>query len=245
MIQSSSVPYNARQLTVGQFHGRRAPSIGAPDVVISPQPSASLKRRSHIRRSSRTGTSPTESNFSEAPREPVRPAKPQLSPLITAFVRSTTTSSASASVMTRRPTAAEPSVVEWRDTPRYQPKMTARADVSRRSTIGSVYSLPSAPPHESRQGTQENFIMDWSVVDRALQNRPYAASPSPSHRSHQSVQEHAQRSAVSTSPGYPSRANSRSHGPQVELARTNTAHVHSLLLERWRKHDPIYERLPE
>lgn len=135
MLQSSSLPYGARQLTAGQFHGRRAPSIGAPDVVLSPEPSASLKRRSHIRRSSRSGTSPTESNFFGATQQPVQTARPQLSPLVTAFVRSTTASSASVSVITRRPTASEPPVIEWRNAPRYQPKMTVRADISRRCVI--------------------------------------------------------------------------------------------------------------
>lgn len=130
IMQSSSLPYSAHQLTASQFYGRRAPSVGAPDIVLSPKPSASLKRRSHIRRSSRT--SPTESNFSGPHHQPVQHARPQLTPLVTAFTRSTTTSSATASTLTRQPTAAEPSVIKWWDSPNYLPKMTAKADLSRR-----------------------------------------------------------------------------------------------------------------
>lgn len=235
MLQSSAIPYGAHQFATGQYP-RRKPTIGAPDVVLTAQPSASLKRRSHIRRSSRSGNSPTESNFTSSSEQPlIERTRPQVAPLTTAFTRSITATSSTVSAITWRPTLMEPPTIEWRDAPRYQPKVSSRAELSRRSTVASVYSLPSAGPHDSRQSTQENFVVDWSFVDQALRNRDRAPI-SPSHSS----QGYRQLPTPSDAPG-PSRGNSISWGPQAGLSRINTSHVRSLLLDRRRGYHAVPE----
>jgi hypothetical protein len=253
MLQSSAIPYGAHQFATGQYP-RRRPTIGAPDITVAPEPSANLKRRSHIRRPSRSGVSPTESGFTAASERPAAgTSKPLLTPLVTAFTRTITTSSTTTSAATRRPTLMEPSTVEWRDSPRYQPNVTARAELSRRcaalllmvfvdlliwylyrSTTASVYSLPSAGPHQSRQSTQENYVVDWSFVDRALQNRSRVPiSPSNSSRGLTHLP------APSNAPNLP-HENSHSWGP-ADVTRSNTAHVRALLRDRRSR----YSRLPE
>ncbi|KAG9094555.1 hypothetical protein FRC06_010697 [Ceratobasidium sp. 370] len=232
MLHSTSIPYGAHQFATGQVP-RRKPTIGAPDVMLAAQPSASLKRRSHIRRSSRTGTSPTGSTFTAPPQPLVAEPRPQLAPLVTAFTRTITASSTTLSPMTRRPTLMEPTTVEWRDAPRYQPNVSSMAELSRRSTVASVYSVPSGgSAYESRRSTQENYIVDWSFVDQALQNRSHIATP-PSHSS----QGFDAYSPSSSNPDL-SRSNSCLLGPQAGLLRTNTTQVRSLLFERRRKRMP-------
>ncbi|KDN49996.1 hypothetical protein RSAG8_01332, partial [Rhizoctonia solani AG-8 WAC10335] len=88
MIQSSAIPHGAYQLAGGQRAIRR-PTIGAPEVVLSQEPAANLKRRSHIRRASRSGNSPTspEDRKSQPPTA-FRRSRQELSPLTTAFTRS-------------------------------------------------------------------------------------------------------------------------------------------------------------
>ncbi|KAG8738704.1 hypothetical protein FRC12_016655 [Ceratobasidium sp. 428] len=237
MLQSSAIPYGAHQFATGQVP-RRKPTIGAPDVIVASQPNASLKRRSHIRRTSRSGTSPTESSLT-VPRDSVvaEPSTFWPAPLVTAFTRTITASSATLTPITRRPTLMEPATVEWRDAPRYQPDISSKAELSRRSTIASVYSIPSTGTHyESRRSTQENYVVDWSFVDQALQNRAYA----PRSSSHVSQDFGAY---LPMSPNTPdaSRSSSYSVGSQAGLYRTSTAHVQSLLQERRRKHDIVPE----
>lgn len=229
MMQSSAISYGAYQFSYAQPSVRRAPTIGAPEIVLNPQPTASLKRRSHIRRTTRSPISPQDSEFPPQSTSS-RPERPQLTPLVTAFSQSATGSSptCSGSVLTRQPTMIEHSAVEWRDTPRYQPRITSTADISRQSTIASVYSLPSAAPHASRRPTQENFILDWSVVDRALQNRtqsPLASSP----------QDHASRPTSLIPHDQYHWANGRSRSTNVDLSRSNTSQVRSLLIDRRRR----------
>ncbi|KAH7344840.1 hypothetical protein B0J17DRAFT_17223 [Rhizoctonia solani] len=211
MIQSSVLPHSAYQL--GGQHVTRRPTIGAPEIVLTEQPAANLKRRSHIRRTSRSGNSPTlpEYHNLQPTSATSRRSRQDLPPLTTAFSRSVATSVSSGSILTRHPTCMEHSVIEWRHSPQYQPMVTGGAEISRRSTIASVYSLPSAAPHESRRPTQENFIIDWSVVDRALQNRAESPVASPPHVQCMSGPIH------STSPS---------------LSRSNTTRVRSLILDR-------------
>jgi hypothetical protein len=131
-MQSNAISYGAHQLASGQRAVRR-PTIGAPEIMLTTQPTANLKRRSHIRRTSRSGNSPTTppGNESSSP-SGSRPNRPQPLPLTTAFTRSITTSVSSGSVLTRQPTVIEYSAVEWRDSPQYQPKVTSKTDVSRK-----------------------------------------------------------------------------------------------------------------
>ncbi|KAJ1311272.1 hypothetical protein OPQ81_009770 [Rhizoctonia solani] len=205
MIQSSAMPHGAYQLAGGQGVTRR-PTIGAPEVVLTEQPAANLKRRSHIRRTSRSGNSPSspERHESQPPSTTFRRSRRELPPLITAFTRSVTTSVSSGSILSRQHTLMEHSGIEWRNSPQYQPKVVSGAETSRRSTIASVYSLPSAAPHESRRPTQENFILDWSVIDRALQSRAESQVISPhctqplQESSRWSSQTHAQCSGSRT-----------------------------------------------
>ncbi|KAF8761275.1 Glycosyl Hydrolase Family 88 [Rhizoctonia solani] len=58
IMQSNGISHSAYQIVGGPRTTRR-PTIGAPEVVLAQQPAASLKRRSHIRRTSRSGNSPT------------------------------------------------------------------------------------------------------------------------------------------------------------------------------------------
>ncbi|KAG8721612.1 hypothetical protein FRC08_011802 [Ceratobasidium sp. 394] len=224
-MMSASIPYGAHQFATGQVP-RRKPTIGAPDITLAAQPKAGLKRRSHIRRASRTGTSPTESAFTAPPESFVAELRPQPTPLVTAFTRTITASSATLTPMTRRPTLMEPTTVEWRDAPRYQPNVSSKAELSRRSTIASVYSVPSAgSASESRRSTQENYVVDWSFVDQALQNLPRVATPSHSSQGFGPYPFPSNASDLS-------RSNSRLLGSQTGLSRVNTTQVQSLLHER-------------
>ncbi|KAG9126973.1 hypothetical protein FRC07_001191 [Ceratobasidium sp. 392] len=237
MLQSSAIPYGAHQFATGQYP-RRRPTIGAPDVMLTAQPNASLKRRSHIRRSSRSGTSPTESACTAPPESFVtEPSRPQPTPLITAFTRTISASTTTLTPLTRRPTLMEPATIEWRDAPRYQPNISSKAELSRRSTLASVYSMPGAGSQpDSRRSTQENYVVDWSFVDQALQNR----SRAPKSPSHSSQGFNAYLSMPANSSDL-SRSNSLLLGSQAGLSRTNTAHVQSLLQERRRKHAIVPE----
>lgn len=215
MVQSSVMSY--------QQHVTRRPTIGAPEVVLSQEPAANLKRRSHIRRTSRSGNSPTLTEGRESHNQPptaFRRSRQELSPLTTAFTRSVATSISSGSILSGRPMGMEHSGIEWRCSAQYQPKMSSGGEISRRSTIASVYSLPSAAPHDSRRPTQENFILDWSVVDRALENR--AESPVESPRCAWPVRDSPHRSCSQVQ---------LMDGPTY-LSRTNTTQVRSLILDR-------------
>ncbi|KAG8738449.1 hypothetical protein FRC10_006825 [Ceratobasidium sp. 414] len=234
MLHSASIPYGPHQFAAGQAP-RRKPTIGAPDIMLAAQPNASLKRRSHIRRSSRAGTSPTESTFTAPPESFVaEPSRPRPSPLVTAFTRTITASSTTLSPVARRPTLMEPVIIEWRDAPRYQPNVSSKAELSRRSTMASVYSMPSTGSSESRRSTQENYVVDWSFVDQALQNRP-CVTRSPSYSS-QGFSAYPPLTSSDLS-----RSNSLLLGAQAGLSRTNTTQVQSLLHKRRRKQGAVPE----
>ncbi|CAE7230054.1 unnamed protein product [Rhizoctonia solani] len=204
----------------------RRPTIGAPEVVLSQEPTASLKRRSHIRRTSRSGNSPTSPDHreSQTPSTTFRMSRQELTPLTTAFTRSVATSISSGSILSGRPICVEHRGMEWRHSPQCQPKVTSGTDISRRSTIASVYSLPSAGPHESRRPTQENFVVDWSFVDRALQNR--VESPVASPPFSQPARDSPHRSYSIASQAHLQLAS----GPS--LSRSDTTRVSSLILGR-------------
>jgi hypothetical protein len=112
----------------------------------------------------------------------------------------------------------------------------------RRSTVASVYSLPSAAPHESRRPTQENYIVDWSVVDRALQNR--AESPVASPHCYWPLHEYPHRSS-NTSQSHAQRANTCTRGNSASLSRSNTTQVRSLIMDRQQRRDILSAALPE
>ncbi|KAL5641139.1 hypothetical protein ACGC1H_001578 [Rhizoctonia solani] len=220
MIQSSAISY--------QQHVTRRPTIGAPEVVLSQAPAANLKRRSHIRRTSRSGNSPTSPEGRESHDQSstaFRRSRQELPPLTTAFTRSVATSISSGSVLSGRPTCMEYPGIEWRCSSQYQPKMSSGGEISRRSTIASVYSLPSAAPHDSRRPTQENFILDWSIVDRALETR--AESPAESPRYARPLRDSPNRSC-----SLASQTHVQLMDGSTSLSRTNTTQVHSLILGR-------------
>ncbi|CAE6534849.1 unnamed protein product [Rhizoctonia solani] len=217
MIQSSAISHSAYQQRL-----IRTPTIGAPEVVLSQQPAASLKRRPHIRRTSRSGNSPTSPEGRESQAYTAsRRSRQDLSPLTTAFTRSVATSVSSGSILSGRPVCMDYPGMEWRNSPQYQPKMMSGGDISRRSTIASVYSLPSAAPHDSRRSTQENFILDWSVVDRALENRVESPVASPSYTRPPRDSPHRSCSI----------ACQLVDGPTA-LSRSTTTQVRSLILDR-------------
>ncbi|KAG8730259.1 hypothetical protein FRC11_007152 [Ceratobasidium sp. 423] len=229
MMQPSAISHTY-QLVGGQRAVRR-PTIGAPEVVLTAQPAANLKRRPHIRRRSRSGNSPTLPGVHESQPSPTvsRRSRHDLPPLTTAFTRSVATSISSGSIVTGRPTLMEHSGIEWRNSSQCQPKVTSGAEISRRSTVASVYSLPSAAPHESRRSTQENFILDWSVVDRALQNQ--VESPIESPHCSQPFRD-SPRPYSTTSQIYVQSSHAR--GTPPSLSRSNTTQVRSLLMDRQR-----------
>ena len=239
MIQINTISYNPHHHATGLLQPRagvrRAPTIDAPAIMLAPEPTASLKRRSHIRRTSRSPTSPQSVQFFSEAAVP-RPQKPQLAPLTTAFTRSVTASSASGSTVTRQPTLIDHSAVEWRDAPRRQAQITLKADISRRSTIASVYSMPSAGPHVSRQSTQENYIQDWSVVDRMLQNRTQSPVTHSPHS--QSPRDYAPRPSP-TSQDRAHRTSVRSQSTTADLSRSNTTQVRSMIMNRQRRSDVV------
>ncbi|CEL57875.1 hypothetical protein RSOLAG1IB_02619 [Rhizoctonia solani AG-1 IB] len=241
-MQSNAKSYHAYQGVGGQRVARR-PTIGAPEVVIAEQP-ASLKRRSHIRRTSRSSNSPPllEGHGSMPPPAASRNSRQDLPPLTTAFTRSVATSVSSGSIIARQNTLIDHSGVEWKNSPQYQPKVTPGGNMTRRSTVASVYSLPSAAPHESRRPTQENYIVDWSVVDRALQNR--AESPVASPHCYWPLHEYPHRSS-NTSQSHAQRANTCTRGNSASLSRSNTTQVRSLIMDRQQRRDILSAALPE
>ncbi|QRW05522.1 hypothetical protein RhiLY_04521 [Ceratobasidium sp. AG-Ba] len=235
MLQSTSMsmPY---QFATSQLAPSRKPTIGAPDVMLTTQPNTSLKRRSHIRRTSRSGHSPTGSTFSAAPAPNPQP-QPKLEPLITAFARNISTSTGSFTpLVSRRPTLVDPMPVQWRDAPSYQPNVSSKADLSRGSTIASVYSAPSAEGdgYSSRRQTEENYVVDWTGILASSKHRT-CLPPTPSSSSEDPA--YSSPSAYSPIPTSLSRRNTHTNG----LSRSNTGFVQSLLFERRSK----YQVLPE
>ncbi|CAE6464905.1 unnamed protein product [Rhizoctonia solani] len=243
IMQSNAISHSTYQIVGGQRAVRR-PTIGAPEVVLAEQPAASLKRRSHIRRTSRSGHSPTFPEGHESMSSPTAPRsnRQELTPLITAFTRSVATSISSGSIIARQNTLIEHSGVESKNSSQYQPKVTPGGDITRRSTVASVYSLPSAAPHDSRRSTQENYILDWSFVDRALQNR--AESPVASPHCNWPLHDYAQRSSTA-SQTHAQRANICNRGDSASLSRSNTTQVRSLIMDRQQRRNILSTALPE